>query len=171
MNSPTTATTPTTTPRPVAGDTAATNDGLLGIKPQPQSQQPQQRPHHPTSGHGLVDVRFAVIGPNDGPMELSRLCLVMVLDTSDVCVYYLHEATNTTTSITTATTTTTTTKDTVASANSDYHTTHNHNHNHSHNHNQTYFLKLEHSVVTRKRRSRRDRRKALEGTLTPRCTL
>ena len=159
--------TPTPTPILTTGD-GASGVGQSGIKP-PQQPQPQQRPNHHASDRGLVDVRFGVIGPNDGPLELSRLCMVMVMDTSDVCVYYLQEATTTNSSITATTTTTTTTTtattDTMAGPIND--------HNH-HNHNPSYFLKLEHSVVTRKRRSRRDRRRALEGiqcTTHHQCTL
>ena len=94
----------------------------------------------------LVDARFMTIGPSDRRCQISTLCLIVVLDSSDVIVYHLSSdaQNNRCTAGASAESNTDCDLDTVR---------------------QSFFVKVEHSIVTRKRKNRARRRNPLTSTI------
>ena len=92
-----------------------------------------------SSDRVLLDARFVRLGRSDSPLELSKLCLMLVLESSDVIVYYLADS-HRPKSPQAAGAGTGTGIGTTLGVPSPSHS--------------SFFVKLEHSVVTRKRKNR-----------------
>ena len=108
--------------------------------------------HRKVTDRVLIDARFARIGREDSPFGLSKLCLIIVLESSDVIVYYLVEKG---TENIPRKSDTSSEKRKIAKANESENGIENDNENEKIIHrNESYFVKLEHSVVTRKKRNR-----------------
>ena len=140
-------TTPSTPFTPITPRTPA--PAALGIPSNSGSDTPQtpHTPHTPHTTHKhnhrvvtdrvLVDARFARIGRANSSQVFSKLCLIIVLESSDVVVYYLAEKKNRRSR-------------SFSSEEKDLE-------------EGLYFVKLEHSIVTRKRKNR-IRRKGMNAT-------
>ena len=106
--------------------------------------------HRNVTDRVLIDARFAKIGREDSSDKLSKLCLIIVLESSDVVVYYLVEKGSDKSS------------DSLLGSKERYSSVyHNEKRTIIKNNNkcissanESYFVKLEHSVVTRKKRNR-----------------